>query len=153
MRCLYTLITVLVVCALMCHLHKEHQEANQANSPTHTNFLLLQNLVHFDYFWDLYSKLSNFPMLRRTLLLGRLQFGFLLSLGGILYKCYNFLQQIQWKDLCIVQQLPRHAWVFLYPQWRQFIPRELIMCHVVLFFLQFHLFFFFFNPQTRYLSI
>lgn len=26
-RCLYTLITVLVVCALMCHLHKEHQEA------------------------------------------------------------------------------------------------------------------------------
>ena len=95
------------------------------------------------------QKLSNLPMFRRTLLLEELQFGFLLSFGGILYQCYSFLQQIQWKDLYVVQQLPRHAWIFLYPQWRQFIPRELIMCHAVLFFLQFPLllFFFFLIPR------
>ena len=88
-------------------------------------------------------------MFRRTLLLEELEFGFHLSFGGILYQCYSFLQQIQWKDLYVVQQLPRHAWVFPYPQWRQFIPRELIMCHAVLFFLQFPLllFFFFFIPR------
>lgn len=70
MRCVYTLITVLVVCALICHLHKEHQQANQANSPTLTNFIPLQNLVHFDSFWDLYSKTVQLSSVEEDLVTG-----------------------------------------------------------------------------------